>query len=57
MFALTKMERIDILINNACISKGGILSNTSYEDFDEILAIGLKAPYILALLGKAQLKK
>lgn len=57
MFALTKMERIDILINNACISKGGILSNASYEDFDEVLAIGLKAPYALALLCKVQLIK
>lgn len=57
LFALEKMGRIDILINNACISKGGILSNASYEDFDEVLAVGLKAPYALALLCKQELIK
>ena len=57
LFALEKMGRIDIVINNACISKGGILSNASYEDFDEVLAVGLKAPYALALLCKQELIK
>lgn len=57
LFALKKMSRIDILINNACINKGGILNNASYEDFDEVLAVGLKAPYALALLCKQGLIK
>lgn len=57
LFALKKMKRIDILINNACINKRGILSNASYEDFDEVLAVGLKAPYALALLCKQELVK
>ena len=57
LFALEKMERIDILINNACYGKGGIVSNASYEDFDEVLSVGVKAPYELSRLCKDELIK
>ena len=43
-------NKIDYLINNACISKGGILSNCSYEDFNYVLKIGVSAPYTLTKL-------
>lgn len=56
-FALNKMGRIDVLVNNACYGKGGLLSNASYEDFDEILSVGLKAPYELTRLCKEELTK
>ena len=56
-FALNKMQRIDVLINNACYGKGGLLSNASYEDFDEVLSVGLKAPYELTRLCKDELIK
>ena len=46
----SKYEKIDYLINNACISKGGILSNCSYEDFNYVLKIGVSAPYTLTKL-------
>lgn len=47
---LSKYNKIDYLINNACISKGGILSNCSYEDFNYVLKIGVSAPYMLSKL-------
>lgn len=45
---LSKYNKIDYLINNACISKGGILSDCSYEDFNYVLKIGVSAPYMLS---------
>lgn len=41
---------IDFLINNACFSNKGILSDCSYEDFNEILQVGITAPYMLTKL-------
>ena len=43
---------VDYLVNNACISKKGIRSGCSYEDFNEVLRIGITAPYYLTLLLK-----
>jgi len=54
-FAKEKMGRIDILVNNACRGSKGILSSLSYEEFDYILSIGLKAPYELSRLCKDEL--
>ncbi len=42
--------RIDYLINNAMISKKGILSDCGYDDFNEVLHIGITAPYMLTKL-------
>ncbi|AWK51927.1 short-chain dehydrogenase [Clostridium beijerinckii] len=42
--------KIDYLINNACISKKGILSKCSYEDFNYVLKVGVTAPYMLTQL-------
>lgn len=56
-FVKSTLSSIDVLVNNACYTKGGILSNASYEDFDEVLAVGLKAPYYLSLLFKNDLIK
>ena len=44
---IKKFKRVDFLINNACISKKGILSNCSYEDFNYVLRLGVSAPYYL----------
>lgn len=41
--------KVDILINNACISKDGLL-NCSYEDFNYVLRTGLTAPFYLSKL-------
>lgn len=56
-FSLKKMGRINVLVNNACYGKGGILSDASYEDFDEVISVGLKAPYELSRLCKEELEK
>ena len=40
--------RVDFLVNNACFSRGGILSDCSPEDFDAVLAVGVRAPYELS---------
>lgn len=42
--------KVDFLINNACISKKGILSQCSYEDFNYVLRVGVSAPYMLSML-------
>jgi NAD(P)-dependent dehydrogenase (short-subunit alcohol dehydrogenase family) len=41
---------IDFLINNACLSNGGILSGCGYDGFLYIQKVGVVAPYILAKL-------
>lgn len=57
IFAKEKLQRIDMIINNACVGYQGILSDCSYEQFDRTLAIGLKAPYELSRLCKTELVK
>ena len=56
-FALEKLKRIDVLVNNACRGNKGILSGLTYEEFDYTLSIGLKAPYELSRLCKDELKR
>lgn len=43
---ITEYGRVDYLINNACLSKGGI-NNCSYEDFNYVLRVGVSAPFWL----------
>lgn len=53
MFAKEVKQRfgkIDYLINNACFSNKGLLSGCSYEAFDEVLKVGVLAPYYLTQL-------
>lgn len=42
--------KVDFLINNACISMGGIHTPCSYEDFNMVLRVGVTAPYMLTQL-------
>ena len=51
-FVLSIEDQIDCLINNACLTNGGILSNCSYEDFLYVQRVGVAAPYFLALSFK-----
>ena len=41
---------VDCLINNACVSRKGLLSGCGYEDFTYVLRLGVVAPYMLATL-------
>ena len=52
-----KFNQIDYLINNACISKKGILSNCSYNDFNYVLKLGVSAPYMLTKLFSPSFSK
>ena len=56
-FAIEKLERIDVLVNNACRGNNGILSDLDYNEFDYVLSVGLKAPYELSRLCKEELIK
>lgn len=47
---LTTFGSVDCLINNACISRKGLQSGCTYEDFESVLRVGVTAPYYLALL-------
>jgi NAD(P)-dependent dehydrogenase (short-subunit alcohol dehydrogenase family) len=47
---LAAYGNVDFLINNACINKKGVLSGCSYDDFNDVLRIGVTAPYYLTLL-------
>lgn len=46
---LERYGRVDCLINNAMLSRGGI-QNCSWEDFNYVLRVGVSAPYLLAQL-------
>ncbi|MDD3656264.1 MAG: SDR family oxidoreductase [Atribacterota bacterium] len=45
-----QFKKIDYLINNACLSKNGLLSNCSFTDFNYVLKVDVAAPYILTKL-------
>lgn len=47
---IEKFKNIDYLINNACISRKGILSDYSFNDFNYVLKLGVTAPYMLSKL-------
>lgn len=42
--------KIDYLINNACLSRKGIITGCEYEDFNYVLKVGITAPYMLSKL-------
>ncbi|MFP4456882.1 MAG: SDR family oxidoreductase [Clostridia bacterium] len=46
---LSKYKKVDYIINNACLSRKGILSECSYEDFLYVQKTGVIAPYYLVL--------
>jgi NAD(P)-dependent dehydrogenase (short-subunit alcohol dehydrogenase family) len=41
---------VDVLINNACVTRRGILSGCTYEDFSYVLSLGVTAAYMLCSL-------
>ncbi len=44
---LDRFHQVNVLINNVCISKKGIISGCSWEDFNYVLSLGVAAPYML----------
>jgi NAD(P)-dependent dehydrogenase (short-subunit alcohol dehydrogenase family) len=49
---LEKFKSVDYLINNACMSRKGILTGCGFDDFNYVLKLGITAPYMLSLLFK-----
>ncbi|MCL1859380.1 MAG: SDR family oxidoreductase [Oscillospiraceae bacterium] len=45
-----KFGSVDYLINNACLNRGGILSDCGYDDFMYVQKVGVVAPYMLTKL-------
>ncbi len=45
-----RFGKIDYLINNACLTRRGLLSGCSYDDFNYVLRTGVTAPYFLTQL-------
>ena len=45
--ALERFGRLDILVNNAASVARGTLENTDVEDFDAMIALNLRAPFLL----------
>ena len=43
-------QTVDVLVNNVCISRRGLLSGCSYDDFLYVQQIGVVAPYYLTNL-------
>jgi len=45
---IEKQKRIDVLINNAGINRNNLVTDVLTEDLDSILAINLRAPFLIA---------
>jgi short-subunit dehydrogenase len=43
-------QPVNFLVNNACISRKGLLSGCTYEDFEYVQRVGVTAPYYLTNL-------
>ena len=46
----SRFGRVDFLINNACVSRKGILTGCGFDDFNYVLRLGITAPYMLSSL-------
>ena len=55
--ALNLFGKIDILINNAGLALNSPLENTPIQTFDKIMAVNVRAPYILIQQALPTLKK
>ena len=55
---VAKWKRIDVLVNNAGMTKEALLIKTSQEDFDEILNTNLKGPFnFIRAAGRYMMKQ
>ena len=52
-----KKEKIDILVNNAGINKIGSFSDIDIEDFDKVLRVNLRAPFLFCQAVIPYMKK
>lgn len=53
-----KFGRIDILVNNAGITRDNLMLRMDISDFDEVVSVNLRAPFLLMkLVAKVMMKK
>jgi NAD(P)-dependent dehydrogenase (short-subunit alcohol dehydrogenase family) len=45
-----RFGQVDYLVNNACLTRRGLLSGCGFDDFNYVLAVGVTAPYMLTKL-------
>ena len=55
--AVESYGRLDILVNNAGIHTGGDVPSTTEEDWDRILAVNLKGPFLCSKYAIQQMRK
>jgi 3-oxoacyl-[acyl-carrier protein] reductase len=48
LYAVNKLDKVDVLINNAGVNKIKTISEISEEDWDWINAVNLKGPFLLS---------
>ncbi len=54
---ISKMSRLDVLVNNAGINKINSIADIAIEDFDNIYAVNLKSPFLLCQAAASVMKK
>ena len=54
---ITKLERIDVLVNNAGITKDGLLIRMSKENFNDVIAINLIGTFNVTKMVVSQMLK
>ena len=56
--AQEQLERVDVLVNNAGITRDNLIMRSSYEDLDKIVDVNLKGPfYMMKLVSRLMLKQ
>ena len=55
--ALDRHGRLDILVNNAGIDRTVPLDELSYEDWDRIMAVNLRGPFVMSKLALPVMKQ
>ncbi len=55
---VNRYGRIDVLVNNAGITKESLLIKTSEQDFDEVVNVNLKGPFnFIRIVGRHMMKQ
>jgi NAD(P)-dependent dehydrogenase (short-subunit alcohol dehydrogenase family) len=47
---IRRFGHVDYLVNNACLTRRGLLSGCGWDDFNYVLRVGISAPYMLTKL-------
>jgi 3-oxoacyl-[acyl-carrier protein] reductase len=56
-FVKDKYDTLDILVNNAGITHSALLEETSTEDYDKVMSVNVRGPFVLCREALDMLKK